>query len=76
MPRSRLWLRHIAHTARRAADRHARLQVVDQVCDGRDEDEEDQDDQEDDDVALHDCGVCGGSRVMFVESLWKVSIWL
>lgn len=48
-----LRLSHIAHTARCAADGHARLQVVDAVGDERDEDEEDEDDEEDDDVALH-----------------------
>jgi len=62
---------HVAPTARRrAAHRHARLQVVDQVGDQRDEDEEDQDDQEDDDVALHlggfggEIGVGGVSGVV------------
>jgi hypothetical protein len=52
-----LYLGHVAHTRRRAADSHACLQVVDSVCDGGDEDEEDEDDEEDDDVALHGCGV-------------------
>jgi hypothetical protein len=56
---SRLWLRHVAHTARCAANCHTRLQVVDKVCDGCDEDEEDEDDEEDDDVALHGGGRCG-----------------
>jgi hypothetical protein len=51
-----LCLGHVAHTACRAADRHARLQVVDAVADGCDEQEEDDDDEEDDDVALHGCG--------------------
>jgi len=61
----RLRLRHVAHARRRAADGHACLQVVDEVCDEGDEDEEDEDDEEDDDVALHGCG-CGG----FVGERW------
>jgi hypothetical protein len=56
---SRLWFRHVTHTARCAADCHARLQIVNEVCDGCDEDEEDEDDEEDDDVALHGGGRCG-----------------
>ncbi|KAH7070032.1 hypothetical protein FB567DRAFT_539699, partial [Paraphoma chrysanthemicola] len=52
----RLWLRHVAHARCCAADGHACLEVVDEVCDERDEDEENEDDEEDDDVALHGCG--------------------
>jgi heme exporter protein D len=62
----RLWLRHVAHARRRAADCHARLQVIDQVADGCDEDEEDENDEEDDDVALHGGGLLG-SLVVVVE---------
>ena len=51
-------LSHIRHRRRGAADSHACLQVVDEVCDGGNQDEEDEDDEEDDDVALHGCG-CG-----------------
>lgn len=56
---ARLRLGHVAYAAPRVADCHARLQVVDHVCDEGDEDEEDQDDEEDDDVALHFGGVLG-----------------
>jgi hypothetical protein len=54
-----LRLRHVAHARRRAADGHARLQVVDEVCDEGDEKEEDKDDEEDDNVALHGGGMKG-----------------
>ena len=60
---------HVAPAARRrAAHRHARLQVVDQVGDQRDEDEEDQNDQEDDDVALH----LGGLAERLGSEAWVV----
>jgi hypothetical protein len=67
----RLWLRHVAHTARCAADCHACLQVVDEVCDGCDEDEEDEDDEEDDNVALHGGGWWRGLVVVVV---WLVKV--
>lgn len=52
-----LYFRHIGRGCRRGAtDCHARLCVVDQVCDEADDDEEDEDNEEDDDVALHFCG--------------------
>lgn len=60
----RLRLRHVAHARRCAADCHARLQVVDEVADERDEDEEDEDDEEDDDVALHGGGLVYGRWVV------------
>ena len=51
---------HITPAARRrSAYCHPCLEVVDQVCDQRDEDEQDQNDQEDDNIALH-FGMCGG----------------
>lgn len=51
-----LYLTNTAHArSRRAADCHARLQVVDYVADDSDEDEEEEDDDEDDEVALHGC---------------------
>lgn len=52
-------LSHIGDRRRGAADGHAGLEVVDEVCDGGDENEEDEDDEEDDDVALHGCGWVG-----------------
>jgi hypothetical protein len=51
-------LSHVADARRGTANGHARLQVVDEVCDEGDEDEEDEDNEEDDDVALHGGG-CG-----------------
>jgi hypothetical protein len=63
-----LYLRYIRHRRSRcAADRHARLQVVDQVADAGDEDEEKEDDDKDDDVALH---FCGGERMVW----WMVGL--
>lgn len=65
-----LRLSHITHAARRTANCHARLQVVDTVCDERDEDEEDEDDEEDDDVALH-FGGCG-----MEDRVWRVKVFV
>ena len=65
-------LSHIGDRRRGATDGHARLEVVDEVCDGGNEDEEDEDDEEDDDVALHGCGCgWGGMRV----SRWWYWCW-
>jgi hypothetical protein len=61
---STLRLSHVAHARCRAANSHPCLQVVDHVCDERNEDEEDEDDEEDDDVALHGCGGVGSIVVM------------
>jgi hypothetical protein len=61
-------LSHVADARRGTADGHARLQVVDEVCDEGDEDEENQDYEEDDDVALHGGG-CGWWLVDGLESL-------
>ena len=67
-------LSHIRDRRRGAADSHARLQVVDEVCDGGNQDEEDEDDEEDDDVALHGCG-CGwwNEGVSLVSCGWSSS---
>lgn len=46
-------LSHIGNRRRCTTNRHARLQIVDTICDGSDKNEEDENDEEDDNVALH-----------------------
>lgn len=59
-------LSHIRNRRGGATDRHARLQIVDAVCDSGDENEEDEDDEEDDNVALHfGVGLCIFSISLF-----------
>lgn len=65
-------LGHVRDTGCCAADSHACLQVVDEVCDGCDENEENEDDEEDNNVALHGSGgggggSCGGFKSQVVE---------